>query len=216
MLTIYRFAFSLIVILYLVGCSSPIYWSRQTIRPLTVLQQSYYKNRQLCEGINNGIPNVADLQNFKYGCFCGQGHPSFTSNGLTTEELIAKYYSIEPKDDIDFICQKHDICWILSGERTIECNLGLINELHKLAMIFVDKPIVLSNPDFYSHYLRCYSLTKAIGNVFYFPGVGDKKKDLEDKIYTLSLSIPFGALNLVEAASYGFPGPYEKCFVNIY
>lgn len=77
-------------------------------------------------------------EEFKYGCFCGKGHPSIPFprdvpfSQLPLEEqknLIQKYKSIRPVDDVDFLCQEHDICWLTKGDGNSGCNEHFTNEL---------------------------------------------------------------------------------------
>ena len=68
---------------------------------------------------------------FKYGCFCGAGHPDIRhSSGRSVAdlslpermELIEAYYRIQPIDDIDAACQAHDVCWVMHGRPLLQCN----------------------------------------------------------------------------------------------
>jgi hypothetical protein len=70
-------------------------------------------------------------KSFKYGCFCGANHPAIAHpsgkaeadlDAGEREELVAQYYRIKPVDEIDAICQAHDVCWIARGGPALACN----------------------------------------------------------------------------------------------
>lgn len=77
---------------------------------------------------------------FRYGCFCGANypdlhHPSGKADQALNQgerlELAAQYFKIKPIDDIDAICQAHDVCWVLNGGGVMECNDQLEESLKR-------------------------------------------------------------------------------------
>jgi len=93
-------------------------------------------------------PAVAEdnlSKTFRYGCFCGENypklmHPSGKSyrklNTKERQELIAQYQAIEPYDDIDKVCQTHDICYIQEGKKARSCNQALYHSLNEMEETF--------------------------------------------------------------------------------
>lgn len=72
----------------------------------------------------------------KYGRFCGADHPGLKHpiqkdesrlTEIERKELAFDYYRIRPIDDIDTICQAHDVCWLLNPGKQLSCN----EELYK-------------------------------------------------------------------------------------
>jgi len=109
---------------------------------------------------------------FRYGCFCGKGYPSLTSDtnksfrDLDRDEkdaLIAKYYLIKPIDSIDEVCMKHDICYIYEGRKDQLCNDALYNELRVISDKFYEQYQKERNN---SQAMRCQRLASDIGVVF--------------------------------------------------
>lgn len=82
---------------------------------------------------------------FKYGCFCGAGHPGLKHPSGKPEadlsdderrELALSYMSRRPVDDIDGACQAHDVCWLLKGNGAANCNRDFIDRLDYLHGVF--------------------------------------------------------------------------------
>ena len=126
-----------VLILYslLVGCVTME--DIPDLRPPTVspLAQAAIESATTCE--NPITPPVwGDPQEWKYGCFCGKGHPAIPEEGKTEEQLIADYYKTKPKDDVDRACQAHDVCWIEHDDGDGECNLDFKKRLAFLAQDF--------------------------------------------------------------------------------
>jgi len=104
--------------------------------------------KTMLENITNAkvcaTPNVAEekiSEDFKYGCFCGKYHPNIEGNrsGIYREidkkerlKVIEAYYKVKPYDDIDAICQQHDICYFYQGKNAKVCNDAIYDELHLL------------------------------------------------------------------------------------
>ena len=116
-------------------------------------------------------PVAAKVQvspSFKYGCFCGKGHPKFDSSELqpgdllTVEQraaMVRKYLSIAPVDSIDAACQQHDICWTRFGRSELSCNRAFVDELDRLRAAWNEKRNFW---DFNSAAYRCHFLARDI------------------------------------------------------
>jgi len=82
---------------------------------------------------------------FRYGCFCGAGHPGLARDKrpkhMTPRErkkLIARYYAVRPVDAIDAACQAHDVCWIWNGRHAVACNEAFEDTMRGLRREFKD------------------------------------------------------------------------------
>jgi hypothetical protein len=132
-----------ILFVCLVGCRTPF-------AERSDLQLGLRDSPELKEAIANAVDCPEQLQdkgaicpppafamhkvdiNFKYGRFCGRDYPKLpkqfnkkNENGLSYSErldLARVYFRIRPIDDIDKICQAHDVCWIVNGKPLLECN----------------------------------------------------------------------------------------------
>lgn len=69
-------------------------------------------------------------KNFKYGRFCGANYPGLShASGKKDDslpdqgklEVANNYYRIRPVDDIDAVCQEHDVCWLLNPANKLSC-----------------------------------------------------------------------------------------------
>jgi len=103
--------------------------SLTTPRLFTDFQKQLAKHSNECR---QPFPAAAKLDSsFKYGCFCGKGHPALhyksgkTDSKLSLEErteLASEYLKIKPIDSIDHACQLHDICWTMQVMSMAACN----------------------------------------------------------------------------------------------
>lgn len=80
-------------------------------------------------------------KHFKYGRFCGKGYPGFKHTSGKSEEnlsvsekreLALDYYRIRPTDDIDTVCQAHDVCWLLNPNNQLQCNENFEQAIHDI------------------------------------------------------------------------------------
>lgn len=71
-----------------------------------------------------------------HGNFCGPGHPSV--HNTTKVENIIELMTIKPLDDIDGICQRHDICYEVTGYFNQTCDAWLASEIGKLNFSYKD------------------------------------------------------------------------------
>ena len=131
---------SLLAALLLVGCAlEPA--TKVEVPPLVALPMTTELAQIASEAKTCDRPAVAISKvsaGFRYGCFCGAGypdlhHPSGKPDQALSQaeraELAVRYLSIKPIDDIDAICQAHDVCWVLNGDGKLECNEGLEESL---------------------------------------------------------------------------------------
>ena len=100
---------------------------------------------EVCESPDPARVNVSP--GFRYGCFCGAGHPGFVRDAgkkpadMTPEEredLIARYYRVEPVDAIDAACRAHDVCWIWNARRAVACNDDFERTMRTLRIAFAE------------------------------------------------------------------------------
>ena len=138
---------------------------------------------------------------FRYGCFCGEDYPniqhpskkSYRDLNLTEkQELIAQYNAIAPYDDIDKVCQEHDICFIIFGRKAESCNDTIYSELNLLEDKFRKKESKEN------HYEQCANLASDMGSVFHTIFA---PSDDDDTLFDLGILMINGA---VTAANKGF------------
>ena len=107
---------------------------------------------------------------FRYGCFCGENYPNIQHpskknyrdlNLTEKQELIAQYNAVAPYDDIDKVCQEHDICFIVFGKKAESCNDTIYSELNLLEDTFRKKESKEN------HYEQCANLASDMGSVFH-------------------------------------------------
>ena len=84
---------------------------------------------------------------FRYGCFCGAGHPGLAGKtgkrprDMTPrerEKLVARYYAVKPVDALDAACREHDVCWIWNGRHAVACNKAFGSTMRTLRREFTD------------------------------------------------------------------------------
>jgi hypothetical protein len=127
----------LFVAVLLAGCAlEPTPKTALATLPTTADLAQIASEAKICDRPAVAVSEVSS--GFRYGCFCGAGypdlrHPSGRANLALNEaerrELATEYLKIKPIDDIDRTCQAHDICWVLNGDGTLECNEELEHSL---------------------------------------------------------------------------------------
>lgn len=144
-------------------------FSRLNSSPTLEMQENM-KRAKVCSSPAIAKEDYSDK--FKYGCFCGKNYPNIISktkrhyshlNREEKDELIAKYYSIKPYDEIDAVCMKHDICYIYTGRQDQNCNNFLYDALTKMSRDFYDEA---KDEGFDSTAMRCQKLASDIGVTF--------------------------------------------------
>lgn len=120
------------------------------------------------------LPVVAhvSLFGFRYGCFCGSGHPNIpTADGGPAHLLpdstrtvhLAKLYAIRPVDDVDLACRDHDVCWSIRGSGDGACNDEFRKRLRFIRAAITKAP---SSSDTKSLAWRCRILTGDMRTAF--------------------------------------------------
>lgn len=197
------------------------------VRPLDDAEIASLGARPACGPAITAVRKVD--RNFKYGCFCGGGHPGFTHpSGLAEsalsaaqrKELALTYYGVEPFDDIDAACQAHDVCWLLNGEGNARCNRALFERMDYLYRQFDDAtlPWARDEEGHWETAKRCAALS---GDIFLSSTVMAEKVG-EDSIFSVIHSafrlggyamVP-AAYSVVEGgarAGLEYPRPGERC-----
>jgi hypothetical protein len=166
------------------------------------------------------VPRVRLSAGFKYGCFCGKGHPSIApppESGSPAERartLALAYLAIRPVDSIDEACRDHDICWILHSDGSGECNDEFRERLDYIAdyMRKIDKDSTRSLE------WRCRILAGDMSAAFVTVLVEDKYKDEAKsagaaigKLFTAPLAAILPVLRLPVWAKEPYPKDGERC-----
>jgi hypothetical protein len=141
----------------------------QEINPAPTAQMLLQKNNALpCSSPAQAKENFDD--DFRYGCFCGKKYPPIEHaskkeykklNRKEREALIVQYYAIKPYDDIDKLCQAHDICYLYQGKEAQVCNDTFYSELKN-----IQKSFKKQEKDTNSKERRCRLLASDISTVF--------------------------------------------------
>ncbi len=143
-------------------------------------------------------PNFLHGPKYKYGYFCGAGHPVF-EDGPDAEKLISLYYSIEPWDEIDRNCRDHDLCWIAYGEDNAECNEQFLDSIRYMDRSFGER-----------HHFTCSNVTSDIINAFSSIFVHDKYTSTSDTItgkFAKLVTTPIlGLAGIFQVANVGLSG----------
>lgn len=145
---------------------------------------------------------------FKYGRFCGEGHPGLSEklveskNFQKNSETISKlYFSYSPVDDIDAACQRHDVCWALNPKLKFACNEIFEEELDTIQKKFRLQIGFWGSAS--SRQGRCESLARDIS----FVSSAVMKASIQDdglrvrhaigKVVTFPISLIYSGLSLV-------------------
>ena len=216
----------LIFLFALNGCAVKVYQGNEAIEndTLDILEKSLNTAKQ-CE--NPVAAQVKLNREFKYGCFCGLGHPLIevdndvnisTLDDKDKIELASKYYSIKPIDSIDQACRDHDVCWILRGDGSGECNDAFRGRIEYLQDKFGERTPLMDNK---SVNWRCGIMADDMHAAFLSYAV----KDIyEDSAKTKSKSIGklaglvFGPLYILPAsilwAGDNYPRASDRCMAD--
>ena len=212
----------------LAGCAFPLKPLKEpttpnTIPPLTTTLAEARASAVACE---NPAPALrVPKSSFRYGCFCGAGWPALRVQSVGTEtgsplnerlELIAKYYSIKPIDDIDAACQAHDVCWTFHGGPRAECNEQFQKAMDYLFEVFSRAPSTWS-PSLSD---RCRWLAADLGtaNDFFMESRNELGK--RDPSLDLGRFLAFPSLLLVlPSVAWGmvadlYPTSNERCVIS--
>ena len=193
-----RFSFAMVLLL-VVGCT-PLEKPQLVRTPLpTSTQLEALKGAPPC--MNPALPSDGNgLTDWKYGCFCGKGHPGYTK--------VEEYYSVKPKDEIDEVCRDHDVCWTIHGENDGECNDEFTDQTLYLSRLF-------SKADMKSCSNVASEMTGAFLSIFVsddFEGQpGSTAGVMTVKVTTLPLNWGTSILRKMLIAYYGYPERDELC-----
>jgi len=205
------FAQLLLLSICLSGCAAPAFKLDPNLRPRPwgPLEQA----ARLAVTCTEPARNFALSASFRYGCFCGKGHPDL-KRGEHEElyDFIGRFYSIKAFDSIDMACRDHDVCWILWGDNDGYCNEELTFRLLDVWLQMFERRSESS--------LRCARLASQVGVVFvtfFVPSRMDNASDTINNsigraIQTM-MQPPLFALMLLESDRY--PRDGDRCEVPV-
>ena len=197
----------LLLSIFLGGCAAPAFKLDPNLRPRPwgPLEQA----ARLAVPCTTPARNFGLNANFRYGCFCGKGHPDL-KRGENEElyDFIGRFYSIKAFDSIDLACQDHDVCWILWGDNDGYCNEELTFRLVDFWLHMFERRSESA--------LRCARLASQVGVVFvtlFTPSRMDNSSDgvsssIQRAIQTM-IQTPIFALTLLESDRY--PREGDRC-----
>jgi hypothetical protein len=145
-------------------------------------------------------------QKFKYGKYCGAGHPTFKSIPGTEERTLDLQSIWPPVDDVDLMCYAHDMCYQIAGSQNLICDQTLSAAAGESFKEFDDNT-------------GCRNLVKLIGT-----GLSAKVSGTEENkggsklitfanaIWTLPVSVSYYMLNYDKFEKYGYPSTEGSCF----
>lgn len=161
-----------------------------------------YKRSQINN--NSEVP----AKHFKYGKFCGAGHPSFKSKPGSRQRTDDLQSIWPPIDDIDILCYAHDLCYQMVGSQNLICDQAL-------------SATAVASVNDYNQISGCRNLVKLIGSGLGAKVTGTEKSKrgsiiitVANAIWTLPVSVLYYSLNYSQIKKYGYPGSEETCFIN--
>ena len=169
------------------------------------------------------IPAQREMtDDWKYGCFCGKGHPALSDVTLKghsreqREDLAKRYLAIKPIDDVDRACQTHDVCWIMNGDGHVDCNKAFEDRLDAIRKSLKARQEGVNSTEF-----RCSSMALDMS----FASLGFMEDDPDSdppaalgrwlaRVFVgYPLSLIYATAYLVRgAAGQKYPSPSERCF----
>lgn len=173
-------------------------------------------------------PSVAKASaQFKYGCYCGAYHPPLSyPKTLSEEQLVSRREKdltrVRPYDEIDALCQVHDICHA-RGIETRDCNIYFARALLRRARSFQQdlKSTSLNDTGTRQEILRCQVLATTIAEVMngsLAPAVSSQgaPKAVDSALNWTSnlgavLRSPLYATQYAFLDGQPFPGPGKRC-----
>jgi len=185
-------------------------------------------NKSRINPMGNATPSSFPSADWKYGYYCGEGHPSTPD------------YNQKPKDDIDSACRNHDICWENYGKNSGPCNDEFLNKIEYLSNSFMNEkknygklmeiasynikiPQVKILHNKWEHTLRCQNVTGDIILAFTSIAVPSEyvtnnNIKLDDRVYkSLYTAMLFLPLTILETLSRttilnrNYPDTNETC-----
>jgi hypothetical protein len=173
------------------------------------------------------LPEVAKERasaKFRYGCFCGRGHPDLKDSRQGREaslspversELVGKYLRIRPIDSIDRACQEHDVCWTRQGREELACNQILIAELDRLRAQWAPSEVERVIPEVEA---RCEYMVVDMMYAFVLLGPADGtdpaaiEADRAGKLLRLPITFLYGLRTVMAGALFSnYPRAEDRC-----
>ena len=145
--------------------------------------------------------------NFKYGKYCGAGHPAFEIESGSQERKEALVSVWPPVDDVDLMCYLHDMCYEEAGSHNQICDQAL-------------GATAVSYAEGFAKESGCNNLSKLIGAVGAKFWGKEKNRAasagivVANMVWTLPLGLTYYALNFSAYNKYGLPTVQGKCFLN--
>ena len=207
-------------VLILTGCQTA---SRQSVPLVPALSPEIVKIRDNKPCASPAPASQKITPSWKYGCFCGKGHPplihpSERQGSALSEsernELILEYYAIKPLDDIDAACRAHDICWILNGRSEIACNKAFRDAMDEIRSNLRSR---IGWFDTETTEWRCSILALDMAftsNTIMEGDSGDMSMRISNwlsKMLTSPLVVLYGGIHLFSSAISAYPNAAERC-----
>ena len=146
-------------------------------------------------------------KSFRYGKYCGKGHPSFTSKPGSAERTKDLMSIWPPIDDVDMMCYAHDMCYQIVGASNALCDSAFAGTTTIQSRSFTKKS-------------GCSNLVNLVGS-----GIRNKFWSKEDVVLgsatstmagllVMPFSLAIHALHNAEYKKYGFPSKEGSCYRN--
>ena len=133
--------------------------------------------------------------NFKYGKYCGKGHPTFASEPGSEKRTMDLMSIWPPVDDVDLMCYLHDMCYQGIGSSNLLCDEALVDTAR-------------NNEERFLNNKRCVNLTRLISTALTAKTFGSENDILTQSVMTISKTMFMLPLALVENTMY--QGSYKK------
>lgn len=154
------------------------------------------------------LPLVLAAATFKYGNYCGAGHPDIKYKSGSPESIQALKSFWPPVDDVDVMCYAHDMCYEEAGSNNQICDQALNATAIRLAKGF-------SKPS------GCYNLAWMTSSALAAKFWGNEKNPVASRfievanfVWTLPLGIAGTLVNGVNYHRYGLPQEHGTCYLD--
>lgn len=145
---------------------------------------------------------------FKYGKYCGAGHPKLQSKPGTKNAVEELNKNWPPEDDIDLMCYAHDLCYEAAGSNNLICDQAL-------------SALAGSNANSFNRGNGCRNLVRLVGLGLGAKSIGNEENkagaliiSTANLLWTLPLSLSFYAVTYPEKEKYGYPEQEKTCYKN--
>ena len=153
-------------------------------------------------------PLSVPANKFKYGKFCGAGHPTFDSQPGSRQRTDDLMRTWPPVDDVDLLCYAHDLCYQVAGSQNLICDQAL-------------SATVIANATSFNELSGCRNLVMLIGEGLGAKVTGTEKSKggstvitVANALWTLPVSLVSYTMNSSNVNKYGYPATEGKCFEN--